>query len=189
MVAVYAPFGSRFALGFMDCGDLGLGGFSGPPIACSTPALASWLTSKPFLYFGLIMTGTSFHFGRKAIGWSAFCNSRIAICRNLSRTQVASGRPERSAESLNARFSAVERRISMYSSKGLSFFGRPRLRIQLLYQQKRVDCQDNSVIVFANATTNHKTIKDVACPKRPIGVEMANRRPSGANFLGEFLHA
>lgn len=152
----------------------GLGGVSGPPVASSTIHLASWLISSPFLRLGFIMTRTSHHFGIKATGWSALCNSRTAICLNLSRTQVASGRPERSAESRNARFSAVVRRISMYSSKGLSFFGRPRLGIELLYQQKRVDCQDNSVIAFANATTNYKTIKGVACPKRPIRGELAH---------------
>ncbi len=56
---LYAPFGRRLVFGFIDCGDLGLGGISGPPIACSTPARASWLTSKFFLYFGFIMDSTS----------------------------------------------------------------------------------------------------------------------------------
>src|SRR2546422_3886966 len=65
------------------------------------------------------------HF-RKATGWSAFSNSRIATRRSLSLAHVASGIPERSAASRKACFSALESRSSIYSSSGFSFFGRPR---------------------------------------------------------------
>jgi hypothetical protein len=83
----------------------------------------------------------------------------------------------------------VERRISMYSSRWLSFFGRPRLGIQLLYQQKRVVCQDHSVIAFANATTNHKTIKRVANHKRSFYGEFSDRSRNLDNISGSCSHA
>lgn len=76
------------------------------------------------------------HF-RNATGRSAFSSSRMATRRSLSLIHVAIGIPDRSAASLKAFFSDSDTRSSMYSSRGFSFLGRPRLRIDLLYQQKR----------------------------------------------------
>ncbi len=75
------------------------------------------------------------HF-RNATGRSAFSNSRVAIRRSLSLIHVASGRPERSAASRKACFSAPDTRSSIYSSRGFLVFGRPGFAIELLYQQK-----------------------------------------------------
>jgi IS1 family transposase len=75
------------------------------------------------------------HF-KNATGKSAFSNSRVATRRSLSRIHVASGKPERSAASRKACFSASDTRISMYSSRGFFVFGRPGFAIELLYQQK-----------------------------------------------------
>ena len=75
------------------------------------------------------------HF-RNAIGSLAVSNSRLATRRRRSLIQVARGIPVYSAASRKACFSAVVTRSSMYSSSGLSFLGRPRFGMGLLYQQK-----------------------------------------------------
>jgi IS1 family transposase len=112
-------------------------GFSGPPMACSTVARANWLTSRPFLYLGLIMVDTPNHL-RKATERRDFLSSRAAIWRRRSLTQVARGKPASSAASLNPCFSLPDSRNSTYSSRGFSFLGRPRLATELLYYQKLV---------------------------------------------------
>lgn len=84
-------------------------------------------------YLGLIMKP---HF-RNATGRLAFSSSRIATRRSLSLIHVAIGIPARSAASRNACFSGSDTRSSMYSSRGLSFLGRPRF-MTVLYPQKMV---------------------------------------------------
>jgi hypothetical protein len=113
----------------------------------------------------------------------------MATRRNRSRIQVAIGMPLDSAASRKACFSAVVTRSSMYSSSGVSFFGRPRFGMELLYQQKTVESQDISVIAFAYVPANHKTIKVVESYQRSLCSKMADWDRNRTNRVGKLFHA